>query len=203
MPKHLSVSDNGKVLLFPFVSNAEHARWVQCKSVPHGGEGRRPRTWGPKPAPPATAPRARAAGQAGLGRTGSARAGQPGGTHPAEARRRGTAPSLRPENRPERKDKGRRSPRCNWERQRAHGRRRGSVPCKRPLLWILMVSGFMAAAKHLHAGSRRGAAPHGFKNKDSRVLSTAPPLLHFRGPQLSRRRGAAFAARVSGAGSGS
>jgi hypothetical protein len=85
MPKHLSVSDNGKVLLFPFVSNAEHARWVQCKSVPHGGEGRRPRTWGPKPAPPATAPRARAAGPAPFSGTRIVRRGpaRPGWAGPA------------------------------------------------------------------------------------------------------------------------
>lgn len=57
-----------------------------------------------------------------------------------------------------------------WSRQSRKGlkgprRGRGSVPGRGALLWILMVSRFMAATRHLHAGSAPGAARDGREHK--------------------------------------
>lgn len=79
--------------------------------------------------------------------------------------------------------------------------RRGFIPWKCPLLWILMALEFMAAARHLHAGFGRGSRQAAQKTQLLEADLSPGRLFPFRRLPHPRNREAASTVRVSGAGS--
>lgn len=120
------------------------------------------------------------------GSAGSRRPGEHEGPGPARAAARLTEPERPPSGPPEkpRRCKGSRGRR----REGLKGRRRrrggggGSVPARGALLWILMVSRLMAAARHLHAGSAPGAVRDGPEHKAPRPTRPGRRAAASRGP---------------------